>query len=237
MLLTNTQIRLRKKLINIAYRNSITHLPSALSMLDYLYFVTKYIDFKKDAFVVGKPYGQLAYSIVWKLKTYSAINCKTKNVTWCDSTLGNCLGVAVGLALSKKYRKIYVNLSDGVLQEGTILEAMQFIGSLRYKELANIVLLVDYNSYQCITPNLIKYDTTFNIFKSMKWNVKMLDGHRLAINSLQYLNNKQTTPLCLLFKTVKGFGIDFMQQNPITWHYKKLDINTYNIAIRQLCGK
>jgi len=53
------------------------HIPSALSMLDYFYFLNKKINYINDALVIGKPYGQLAYHTIWNSDNNLPVTGKT----------------------------------------------------------------------------------------------------------------------------------------------------------------
>ena len=56
------------------------------------------------------------------------------------------------MALAKRNKStIYVVLSDGELQEGSVWEAALLISSLNLK---NIVIVVDYNGFQSSTKTL-----------------------------------------------------------------------------------
>lgn len=230
-MLTELQKNNRKKLIQRAYAGNCIHIPSALSMLDYFYFLDKKINYKNDALVIGKPYGQLAYHTVWNSIDNKLITGKHDNVIWADTTLGNCLGVACGIALTQKYNNIFINTSDASLQQGTMLEAAQFIGAYK-KFKANIILCVDCNKYQCISKNYQTIDDIYAVFKAFKWNTVTIDGHNDVL--LQKLSIKSIKPLCILLNTIKGYGIDFMQEDPVNWHYKCLSLNDYNNAMMQL---
>lgn len=224
-MLTNIQKINRLKLIERAYHDNCMHIPSALSMLDYFYFLNKKINYINDALVIGKPYGQLAYHTIWNSDNNLPVTGKTQNITWADTTLGNCLGVACGLAISNSYNKVFVNIGDGSLQEGTVLEAAQFIGSYN-KFKSKIILCIDCNKYQCISKNYQSVNDIKNIFLAFKWNVIIVNGHN--DDECKKINIKNNTiPLCIIFDTIKGYGIDIMQNNPIEWHYKKLSYNDY----------
>jgi hypothetical protein len=122
------------------------HIPSSLSIIDIFYCLNNYINYSSDCLIIGKPYGLLAYNVVWNTNN-TIITGYTKNVIWADSTLGNCLGVANGISYSDKYKNIFVILGDGVLQEGTILESLLAIGLNTKNKLSRIIIIIDYNQY------------------------------------------------------------------------------------------
>lgn len=230
-MLSNLQKTNRIKLIDRAYHDNCMHIPSALSMLDYFYFLDKKIDYDNDALVIGKPYGQLAYHTIWNSDNNLLISGKTQKVIWADTTLGNCLGVACGLAMSDVYNKVFINIGDGPLQEGTILEAAQFIGSYdKFK--SKIILCIDCNKQQCISKTYQSANDIKNVFSAFKWNVNVINGH--DDNECKAINVENDSPLCIIFDTIKGYGIDVMQDNPIEWHYKRMTFDDYAYIKQQL---
>ena len=61
-------------------------------------------------------------------------------------SLGHGLGIASGMALSKRSKNnYYILMSDGELQEGSVWEAVLIIGALK---LNNIIAIIDNNDLQ-----------------------------------------------------------------------------------------
>ena len=222
-----------EQLLLHSIKNRLSHIPSALSMLDYVdvLFSEKIIKPYDDKIVLGKPFGSQTYYIIWKknnyLKDIQNLNIGVKHneidfVDFSEETMGNALGVSAGIALSTN-KKVWVNLSDGCLQMGSTLEAIQYIGQNKIK---NIFLTIDYNNTQCTDycSNLIDVEPLIDFFKNYKWDVTVVDGHNK--NKLKnkfkekIKNNKPTVFFC---KTKKGKGVDYMEKDPIYWHYKTID--------------
>lgn len=231
------QIKLRKQLLKYAFNNKISHIPSSLSLLDIFYCLNKYINYSSDCLIIGKPYGLLAYNTVWNTN-YRIITGYTQNILWADSTIGNCLGIAHGVLYSNKYKNIFVIFGDGVLQEGTILEALLAIGLNIKNMLSKIIIIVDYNKYQCIGKNYISIKQMKKIITSFNFLTYIIDGHNLStLNKYMQkyiLNDKSLRPLCLLCNTIKGKGLYEMENNPEKWHYKILTENEYKMFINEL---
>jgi len=213
--------------------NKLSHIPSALSMLDYVdvLFSKKIIKPYDAKIVLGKPFGSQTYYLIWKKNNYIQ-NVKNLNVgvkhdeiefvDFSEETMGNALGVAAGIAFSCN-NTVWVNLSDGSLQMGSTLEAIQYIG---HNKIKNIFLTIDYNNTQCTDycSNLIDVEPLINFFKGYKWDVNVVDGHNKESLEMQFKdkidNNKPTVFFC---KTTKGKGVDYMEKDPIYWHYKTID--------------
>ena len=221
-------------LLNYSKINRLSHIPSALSMFDYVnvLFAEKYIIPFKDKIVLGKPFGSQTYYLVWKQCGYLnnieklSIGVKHNEIPFVDfseETMGNALGVASGIAISKPNTLVYVNLSDASLQMGSTLEAIAYIGT---NQLKNIIVTIDYNQMQVTgkTNDIICVKPILNLFKNYDWTVIEVDGHnknklRLAFDNI---HKNRTSPLVYFCHTIKGKGIDYMESDPITWHYKLL---------------
>lgn len=224
---------LRNKLIKYSFEKQLTHIPSALSMFDYLYelFYLQVIQPYKDKIVLGKPFGSQAYYIIWKelgyLDNIENLSVGVKHyeipfVDYSEETMGNALGVSIGIALAHPDKKVWVNLSDATLQMGSTLEAIQYIGQNKLK---NIFLTVDNNNCQVTghTSDVIDITPVIKMAEIYSWRVVTVDGHdkiqmRRELTSIENFDG----PIFINFLTQKGYGVDCMQKDPIKWHYKLL---------------
>jgi transketolase N-terminal domain/subunit len=229
-----TQKRLKiEKLLEFSIKNKLGHIPSALSMFDYLDYLWNECENGPDKdwnIVIGKPYGSQAYYTIWEkdLKdleinpdtlSYGVKNKEIPFVNYSEETLGNALGVGAGISLANNI-KTWCNISDAVLQMGPTLEAIQFIG----KEEIDILLTVDYNDYQ-LTSKIskeMKYKIyeVYSLFSDFGWNVMIVrDKNYKKIPGFL----KKKGPKVILFETIKGDFVREMRENPIKWHYKILE--------------
>ena len=134
--------------------------------------------------------------------------------------MGNALGVGIGIALCNKNNRVWVNITDATLQMGSTLEALQYIGQ---KNLKNILLTVDNNSYQVTdkTSNIIDITPVIKMAKLYNWNVITCNGHSEEEMKLKIKIINE--PTLINFKTKKGFDVNYMEKNPIKWHYKNIE--------------
>lgn len=227
-----------KNILKYSIDNNLRHIPSALSQYSYLKYLLPKLDYKNTNISIGKPFGSQAYYTIWESMglckqplSYGVKHEELNFVNFSEETLGNALGVASGLAFNGK--KTYCNISDGALQMGPTLEAIQYIGS--HKQ--NVFCTVDFNGMQLTDSlqNTMKINM-FNIevmFKMHGWKVKMCDTrciNELGINMFIDEALKHNEPYCLIFKTSKGQGVKEMEDEPVLWHYKELkDINDITI--------
>lgn len=228
------------KILEYSYNKQIGHIPSALSMVDYLNVVFDYVN-QDDIIVIGKPFGAQAYYIVWKEKGWieniDNLHMGVKHdeipfVVYSDETIGNALGVAAGIALTTN-KKVYVNLSDASLQIGTILEAIQFIG----KHQLNILVTIDYNRMQVTgkISDIIPVEPVYNFFRCNDWIDYEVDGHDhdLIDNTIKTAYNC-TTPTVIFCYTKKGNGVEQMLDNPKQWHYRKLNEKDFTSILNKI---
>jgi transketolase len=220
-------------LIDFSRKNGCSHIPSALSMLTYVDFLfrNKIIQPFRDRIVLGKPFGSQAYYIVWKELGYLdnienlSIGVKHNEIAFVDyseETMGNALGVSIGMAIAHPEKRVWVNLTDATLQMGSTLEAIQYIGQ---NKLNNIFLTVDNNDCQVTghTCDVIDINPVIEMAKMYGWAVIDINGHdeeqmHQKLSSIQNYNR----PMLINFLTQKGYGVDYMQKDPIKWHYKLL---------------
>jgi len=227
-----------KKILQYSIDNKLKHIPSALSQYSYLKYILPII--KQDYNIcIGKPFGSQAYYLPWLEMGYIKENQKLSYgvkheeldfVTFSEETLGNALGVASGVALTSD-KPTYCNISDGSLQMGATLEALQFIG----KHKQNILLNIDFNGTQltCDTSDILKPDIfeIREILSSYGWNVfvngiERWENEGYNVEKLLdaqfhfFLETKE--PVIQIFLTTKGYGVKEMEDNPSYWHYKEL---------------
>lgn len=150
-------------------------------------------------------------------------------------SLGHGLSLGLGMALaalkSKLSTKVYVLVSDGELNEGSVWEAIMLASSLG---LNNLTLIVDYNRIQSfgLTNEIINQSNIFDRLRAFGWEVIEVEGHNLtAIH--QALSCQAAKPLAVIADTVKGCGVSFME-NQLAWHYKSPDEKQYELAKEEI---
>ena len=157
----------RKKILEISRNVSALHIGGSFSSTEILDVV--YNDFlnknKKDKFILSKGHAGILQYVVLNykkiIKDKDLNNYSKKNgilgvhpdygipgIEASTGSLGHGLALSAGMALAKNKSTIYVILSDGELQEGSVWEAALLISSLN---LNNIVIIVDYNGFQSST--------------------------------------------------------------------------------------
>jgi len=219
-----------KELLEYSIKQNLAHIPSALSHYPYLYYLYEYNFIKpyEHNIVIGKPFGAQAYYLIWKklgyLKDIENLSYGVKHseidfVNFSEETLGNALGVASGIELANK-KPTWVHLSDAALEIGSTLEAVQFIGENQQ----NVKITIDFNQYgltRKLPKKLVMY---LEYFALNGWIDEIVNIDNLKFRIVD------KKPQVFFIKTIKGYGVKEMEQNPIEWHYKKLkDLNEITI--------
>jgi transketolase len=154
-----------------------------------------------------------------------------------NGSLGQGLSLAVGMAWAarkkNKSHKIYLVLGDGECNEGSVWEAAMSASQLR---LGNICAVVDNNGFQSdgSTEDIISSTQLAEKWKSFGWNVVQVDGHNVP-QLMQALTEDlpESQPTCVVARTVKGKGIDFMESNN-EWHHNRLTQAMFDKALEAL---
>jgi transketolase len=153
-------------------------------------------------------------------------------------SLGHGLPMAVGMALAAKLdrldHRIFTVLGDGENQEGSVWEAA--MAAAHYK-LDRLVAVVDRNGLEIdgSTETVMALEPLSQKWESFGWSVRNLDGHDLPslVQTLRSAPFASEKPSVVIAKTVKGKGIDFIE-NRKEWHHRAPDPAQAEEAFRQL---
>ena len=152
--------------------------------------------------------------------------------------LGHGLSIACGMALAGKrdgrdYR-VFVLLSDGELDEGSVWEAALFAS---HHHLDNLVAIIDYNKIQSFgsVRHVLDLEPLAHKWLAFGWAVKETNGHDVdqVEEALATLPLAAGRPGCVIAHTVKGKGVSFME-NQLCWHYQRPDDRQLAQALAEL---
>lgn len=159
-------------------------------------------------------------------------------VEFSTGSLGHGLPVGAGMAygakLDGKSHRVFVVLSDGECDEGSVWEAAMFSGHHR---LHNLIAIVDYNKMQSLktVAETLALEPFRGKWESFGWRVIEVDGHDHAqiLQACTPLSHQPAQPLCIIAHTTKGKGVSFME-NTVLWHYRSAQGEEYQQAAEEL---
>jgi transketolase len=149
---------------------------------------------------------------------------KVPGIEASTGSLGHGLSIGIGMALSARYHqaghRVFVIVSDGESNEGSLWEAALSASKHR---LSNLIVLVDYNKQQSYstTYEVLDLDPLADKWRTFGFAVKEVDGHsiaelRTALTRTPFESDKPSVIIC---HTIKGKGISFVENN-LNWHHK-----------------
>ena len=235
--------KIRFNSAKIIHKAKSSHIGSVFSAADIISIIySNYLRFDgnkfKDKFILSKGHACAGvYSALnslgllsdEKLETYALNNSslmahishKVKHVEFSTGSLGHGLAFGIGKSIALKKSgsdgHVYVLLSDGELDEGSIWEGFLFAG---HHKISNLTVLIDYNKMQSFgsTTNTLNLEPLLEKIKSFNLNVNACNGHNFKELSRSIDNKSLTSTNVIICNTIKGFPIDFME-NKVKWHY------------------
>ena len=224
---------------------------SIVELLTALYFKYLNIDPAKpnwedrDRFVLSKGHAAAGYIPVLakrgyfpeeELKSFNhfgspfAMHPDSNKVVGCDvsaGSLGHGLSIAAGLGLGARYlKKGYKTvclMGDGECCEGSVWEAAMSIANFN---LTNVIPIVDRNRLMIdgYTEDIMKLEPFADKWRAFGLEVIEIDGHDFdqICDALDKAWAAEDKPVFILANTIKGKGIDFMENN-VVWHYASAD--------------
>ncbi|HEV2495903.1 MAG TPA: transketolase [Terriglobia bacterium] len=210
----------------------------------------------RDRFILSKGHGAAAvYAALAELGFFSVNELDTfyqngsalaghithngvAGVEASTGSLGHGLAIGCGMALAGKrdardYR-VFVMLSDGECDEGSIWEAALFAP---HHCLDNLVVIVDYNKIQSLdrVESTLALEPFAQKWRAFGWSVSEIDGHNVQEieATLCAIPFDKTLPNCIIAHTIKGKGVSFMEDK-VLWHYRAPSAEDLSRALKEL---
>jgi transketolase len=138
-------------------------------------------------------------------------------------SLGHGLSLGIGMALAGRIQKqsyrVWVVLSDGECNEGSVWEAAMFAAA---QKLGNVTAIVDYNHWQATgrSDEVLELKPLDEKWRAFGWNVQTIDGHDMsAVLAALSPSEPMDRPRAIVAHTIKGRGVSFMEDDN-NWHYR-----------------
>jgi len=224
---------------------------SIADILTILYFKYLNVDPKnpqwedRDRFILSKGHTAAGYIPVLAKKGYFpveelmsfnhfgspfAMHPDSNKVIGCDAStgsLGHGLSMSAGLGLGSRYLgksyKTVCLLGDGECCEGSVWEAAM---SIAHYKLTNVITVVDRNRLMIdgFTEDIMALEPFADKWRAFGFDVYEINGHDFdqLDAAFEIAWSASEKPVMILANTVKGKGIDFMENN-VVYHYASGD--------------
>lgn len=197
---------------------------------------------KRDRFILSKGHAASALYAVLAFKNIIPINLletyctpgskleehpgpgNLPGVEAATGSLGHGLSIGLGMALAGKIQErdydVFVLLSDGECNEGSVWEAAMFAPA---KKLNRVCVLIDYNKWQATgrSNHVMALQPLAKKWSAFGWGTIEIDGHDMGaiVQALSQISETPESPTAIIANTVKGRGISFMEDDN-NWHYR-----------------
>ena len=163
---------------------------------------------------------------------------RLRGVDFSTGSLGHGLALGAGAALAARLqgssRRVFVLLSDGECNEGSIWESAMFAA---HQELSNLVVVIDMNGQQALgyTRHVLDLEPMDRRWDAFGWDARVVDGHDVGamLQAFDDLDPVTGPPHVLVARTTFGRGVSFME-NQIRWHYFPMSDQEYARAVDEV---
>lgn len=152
-------------------------------------------------------------------------------------SLGHGLPLGVGMALAARIAgrdsRVFVLVSDGECNEGSVWEAAMLAAAQR---LENLVVVVDFNHWQATgrSDEILALEPLHAKWEAFGFDTRRIDGHDLpAILDALATVGAAGRPTAIVADTVKGKGVSFMEDDN-NWHYRIPNADELRRALAEL---
>lgn len=171
----------------------------------------------------------------------STIESRVPGVEMTGGSLGHGLGIATGAALgyrlAAREARIFVEISDGELQEGSTWEAATAAATFA---LDNLVGVVDCNGIQADGPMVVNVEPVADRWRAFGWDTIEIDGNAMdqLVAAFHWARAKREKPKMIVMRTRPGRGIarlearekaHFIQVGPDEWTVLGRELEAENV--------
>ena len=148
----------------------------------------------------------------------------------CSGSLGQGLGVALGMALAAKMdgtstssgtvNRVFCIMGDGEQQEGSVWESAM---AAAHHKLDNLCAIIDRNRLQIDggTEKVMAIDPLRDKWAAFGWHTIEIDGHDFSQIKMAFemADNEKSKPTVIIADTIMGKGVKSIENNN-QWHGK-----------------
>lgn len=244
--LESVAYQLRRSVVTMPTDAGSGHPTTCLSAVDIVtvlfwsvmrYNPLNFNDSCADRFILSKGHASALLYAIWKelgilseadLKTYRQFDSvleghptfRFSHTEAATGSLGIGLSIGVGEALVAQRDAlgytVYVLMGDAEIAEGSVWEAAQLA---THYNITNLVAIVDCNRLGQSTEVFAGTDLEIYArrFAAFGFTPYVVDGHDMQALLNAFQNRVHTTPVVILARTKKGYGVDFVEDK-LGWH-------------------
>jgi transketolase len=160
----------------------------------------------------------------------------TPGVEITGGSLGHGLGLGVGMAVGLRdlapQARVFVELSDGEMQEGSTWEAAMAASSFRAD---NLVALVDCNGIQADGAIVLDMEPVAAKWTGFGWDVQEIDGNSIPalLAAFDAARGRDGKPKAIILRTKPGKGVRTLEEREKA-HFIRLDPSEWDLFEREL---
>jgi len=143
--------------------------------------------------------------------------------------LGQGIGQALGLRSSGSTARVFVELSDGELQEGSTWEAAM---SASHFKLDHLVALIDCNGIQADGPLVLDMEPVADKWRAFGWQTADIDGNDIdaIVQALNEARHENGQPKAIVLRTLPGKGVPEIETSEKS-HFFRIDVDRWDSII------
>jgi transketolase len=145
--------------------------------------------------------------------------------------LGQGIGQAIGLRLQHSVARVFVELSDGEMQEGATWEAAM---SASHFGLDGLVALIDCNGIQADGAIVLDMEPVGEKWRAFGWDVTEIDGNDMSaiVAALMLARVRNGRPKAIVLRTLPGKGVPRIEQSEKS-HFFRVDLSQWDGIIAE----
>jgi transketolase len=145
--------------------------------------------------------------------------------------LGQGIGQALGLRLQNSVARVFVELSDGEMQEGSTWEAAM---SASHFGLDGLIALIDCNGIQADGPVVLDMEPVDARWRAFGWDTVEIDGNDMSavVGALMLARVRNGRPKAIVLRTRPGKGVPRIEQSEKS-HFFRVDVSQWDSIIAE----
>lgn len=145
--------------------------------------------------------------------------------------LGQGVGQALGLRVDRSDARVFVELSDGEMQEGSTWEAAM---SASHFKLDGLAALIDCNGIQADGPMVLDMEPVAGKWRAFGWETFEIDGNDMTavVGALAGARERNGKPKAIVLRTLPGKGVPRIETSEKS-HFFRIDVAQWDGIIAE----